>query len=102
MCSVFACCNGVFAAPNVAECIIYGEASGTTAADVGLLYEVLNSVEPPLKPEDAQNMIRWAALTSYEVLSENQELLTKLSGLFREGAELETCIAAIEENDAKK
>jgi hypothetical protein len=48
------------AAPNVAECILYGEATGTTAADVSLLYEVLNSVEPALKPEDAQNYVRWA------------------------------------------
>ena len=49
-----------FLAPNVAECLLYNEASGKTASDVGLLFEILNSVEPALKPEESQNYIRWA------------------------------------------
>lgn len=50
----------LYVASNVAECITYGEATGTTPNDVGLLYEVLNAVEPTMKPEEAQNYIRWA------------------------------------------
>ena len=49
-----------YLAPNVAECLLYNEASGKTASDVGLLFEILNSVEPALKPEESQNYIRWA------------------------------------------
>lgn len=88
-------------ASNVGECLVYGEASGTTASDVNLLYELLNSVDPPMKPEDAQNYIRWAALNAHEILSENRPLLTKLTELFREGASLEDCIAAVEESGDK-
>ena len=88
-------------ASNVGECIVYGEASGTTAADVNLLYELLNSVDPPMKPEDAQNYIRWAALSAHEILSENKDLLTKLTDLFSKGASLEECIAAVEESNEK-
>jgi hypothetical protein len=38
----------------VAECINYGEASGTNANDVNTLYELMNAVDPSLSPEAVQ------------------------------------------------
>lgn len=39
---------------KVAECINYGEASGTNANDVNTLYELMNAVDPSLSPEAVQ------------------------------------------------
>eukprot|EP01042_Synura_sphagnicola_P002107 gene2107-2512_t len=80
----------------VAECMKYGEASGTSPADVQLLNELLNAVVPPLKPEAAQNYIRWAVLSAYDILSRHKGEYQKLTEAFARGASLEDCIAAIE------
>ena len=39
---------------KVAECINYGEASGTNANDVNTLFELMNAVDPSLSPEAVQ------------------------------------------------
>jgi hypothetical protein len=39
---------------KVAECINYGESSGTNANDVNTLYELMNAVDPSLSPEAVQ------------------------------------------------
>lgn len=49
-------------AASVAECIEYGESSGTNPNEVNTLYELMNAVEPAMSPEDAQSHIRWSAV----------------------------------------
>jgi len=80
----------------VAECMAFGEASGSNAADVNLMYELMNAVDPPLQSERVQDHIRWAAVTSYEILSQNEGMYKKAVEAFRNGLALEECIAAIE------
>lgn len=80
----------------VAECMAFGEASGSNAADVNLMYELMNAVDPPLQSERVQDHIRWAAVTSYEILSKNEGMYKKAVEAFRQGLALEECIAAIE------
>lgn len=81
----------------VAECIDFGSASGSNAADVNLLYEIMNAVEPPLPSESIQDQIRWAAVTSHEILSTNKEAYIRVIEAFRKGLPLEECIAALEQ-----
>jgi len=83
-------------AGSVAECIEYGSAEGTTAADVNVLNELIGAVEPGLAPEKVQNHIRWSALQAYEILKNNKEKYDKVVAAFRVGTPLEECIAIME------
>jgi hypothetical protein len=83
-------------AGNVAECLEFGVASGSNPADVGLLNELMNSVEPALTPEQAQNHIRWSAITAWEILDKHKDEYQRLVTAFELGLPMEECIAAIE------
>ena len=83
-------------AGNVAECLEFGIASGSNPADVGLLNELMNSVEPAMTPEQAQNHIRWSAITAWEILDQYKEEYQRLVIAFELGLPMEECIAAIE------
>jgi hypothetical protein len=80
----------------VAECIEFGEASGANAADVNILYELMNSIKPPLPTDKVQDHIRWAAVTAYEILSTHPQEYKRVIEAFRTGLPLEECIAALE------
>ena len=77
--------SAVCLAGSVAECIGYGEASGTNANDVNTLYELMNAVEPALTAEAIQDHVRWSAVTAYEILSKNKEQYNKLVEAFEAG-----------------
>jgi len=83
-------------AGSVAECIDFGVAGGTNPADVNLLNELINSVEPTITPEQVQNHIRWSALTAWEILDQYKEEYQRLVVAFEQGLPLEECIAVIE------
>jgi len=87
----------VCVAGSVAECLLYNESNGSSASDVNILQELMNSVsEPPLTPENAQNHIRWSALTAYSILQPKLDLLKELCRAFEIETPLEECIAIIE------
>ena len=79
-----------------AECMEYTIAGGSSPADVNLLYELMNAIEPTLSPDKVQNHIRWSVLTAHEILSEYKEELNRLVEAFAKGAPLEECIAILE------
>ena len=83
-------------AGSVAECIDFGVAGGTNPADVNLLNELINSVEPTITPEQVQNHIRWSALTAWEILDQYKEEYQRLVVAFEKGLPMEECIAVIE------
>jgi len=83
-------------AGSVAECLEFGVASGSNPADVSLLNELMNSVEPAITPEQAQNHIRWSALTAWEILDKYKEEYQRLVVAFEQGLPMEECIAVIE------
>jgi len=83
-------------ASSVAECIEFGIASGTNPGDVSLLNELMNSIEPPIKPEQAQNHIRWSAITAWEILDQYKEEYQRLVIAFEKGQSMEECISIIE------
>jgi hypothetical protein len=83
-------------ASSVAECIEFGIASGTNPDDVSLLNELMNSIEPAIKPEQAQNHIRWSAITAWEILDQYKEEYQRLVIAFEKGQSLEECISIIE------
>lgn len=89
-------CTAVCMAAPVAECIAYGEASGTSTGDVNLLYELLNAVDPPLSTDASQSHVRWAIVTAHEILTSNKDQLKRLKVAFAEGRSLEECIAYLE------
>ena len=80
----------------VAECMIFGEASGNTPADVNTLNDIMGRVEPTISTDVAQNHIRWSAVTAYQILSENKDAYLKLVEAIKAGMPLEECIAALE------
>lgn len=88
-------------AGSVAECIAYGEASGTNANDVNVLYELINSVDPALDPNAIQGHICWSAITAYDILKSRSTELSRLTEAFEKGLPLEECIAVIEGNKAE-
>jgi len=85
-------------AGSVAECLLFQEATGHSAADVNTLTGLMGNVEEPkpLTQEQAQGHVRWAALNAFVILSARKELLEKLIGAFSEELPLEECIALIE------
>lgn len=83
-------------ASSVAECIEFGIASGTNPADVSLLNELMNSIEPAMKPKETQNHIRWSALTAWEILNQYKEEYKRLVIAFEKGQSIEECISIIE------
>eukprot|EP01041_Mallomonas_annulata_P000162 gene162-277_t len=84
----------------VSECMGYGEASGSSGTDVNILYELLNAVDPPLKPEASQNYVRWSIIAAHDILKQHEGQLAKLKVAFAEGLALEECIAIMEGDDA--
>lgn len=80
----------------VAECIEFGNACGANSADVNLLYELLQSVDPPLQAEKIQDHIRWAAVHAHEILTSNKGAYEKVVEEFRKGSTLEEVIASLE------
>jgi len=80
----------------VAECMAYGEASGSSGTDANILFDLLNAVDPTLKPDAAQNHIRWSVITAHDILKEYETELGRLKVAFAEGLPLEECIAIIE------
>lgn len=83
-------------ASSVAECIDFGAAGGSNPADVNLLNELMNSVDPTISPEQRQNHIRWSALTAWEILDKYKEEYQRLIVAFEQGLPMEECIAVIE------
>mmetsp|Transcript_25813 Transcript_25813/g.43064 ORF Transcript_25813/g.43064 Transcript_25813/m.43064 type:complete len:456 (+) Transcript_25813:97-1464(+) len=92
--------SAVCIAGNVAECMTYGEASGTNANDVNTLYELINAVNPPLEPERVQDHIRWSAVTAHSILSERPGQLEAMCKAFADKLPLEECIAILESKDS--
>ena len=84
----------------VAECMIFGDASGNNPADVNTLNEIMGRVEPTMTTEMAQNHIRWSAMTAHEILTNNKDHYLKLVEAFKAGLPLEECIAALESMEA--
>jgi hypothetical protein len=80
----------------VAECMIFGEASGKNPADVNTLNDIMSRVEPALTTEAAQNHVRWSALTAHGILAENKDAYLRLVQAFKAGLPLEECISALE------
>ena len=80
----------------VAECMIFGEASGKNPADVNTLNDIMSRVEPALTTEAAQNHVRWSALTAHGILAENKDAYLRLVQAFKAGQPLEECISALE------
>lgn len=80
----------------VAECIKFGEASGTAAGDVNTLYELMNAVLPTLSPDRQQDHIRWSAVMAYEIIKKNDKKFERLCDAFAQGVEVEECIAILE------
>ena len=89
-------CSVACGAGAVAECMAYGEASGTSPGEVNLLYELLNACDPPLSPEKAQNHIRWSVLSAFEILRTYKDEFNLLKEAFATGKSLEECVAIIE------
>lgn len=83
-------------AGSVAECVLFGEGSGTNAGDVNTLYELINACDPALPPESIQDHVRWSAVTAYEIIDEYKEEHKRLCEAFSEGLPLEECIAILE------
>ena len=83
-------------AGSVGECIKHTEASGSSGTDVNILYNVLNAVDPPLKPEASQNYVRWSIISAYEILKRYDAELIRLKVAFANNLPLEECIAIIE------
>lgn len=83
-------------AGSVAECIDFGVAGGSNPADVNLLNELMNSVDPTITPEQRQNHIRWSALTAWEILDKYKEEYQRLVVAFEKGLPMEECISIIE------
>lgn len=83
-------------AGSVAECVYFGEGSGTNAGDVNTLYELINAVDPALPPESIQDHVRWSAMTAYEIIDEYKDEHKKLCEAFGNGLPLEECIAILE------
>ena len=83
-------------AGSVAECMEYTIASGSSPGDVNTLYELMNAVEPKLKPEEVQNHIRWSVVNANAILKENEEVYKRLCVAFAEGEGLEECIGIVE------
>jgi hypothetical protein len=92
-------CSASCVAGNVAECIIFGQSNGSNPGDINLLFELINTVEPALTPEQAQGHVRWSGLKAYEILKAHQPEYKRLVEAFRAGLPLEECIAAIEGTD---
>lgn len=86
-------------AGSVAECIFYGEGTGTNANDVNTLYELVNAVEPRLKPEQIQDHVRWSAVTAYELIDSKRDQFQRVCEAFEAGLPLEECIAILESKD---
>jgi hypothetical protein len=86
----------VCVAGPTAECMGFKIAGGTNPSDVNLLYELINSVEPALSPDKAENHIRWSVLTAHEILNAHKDELDRLTAAFSSGAPLEECISIIE------
>jgi hypothetical protein len=85
----------------VAECIEFGEASGSNPNDVNLLYELISTIDPPLSQENIQNHVRWSTVNAYEILSKNKVEFKSLIEAFGNGIGLEECISIIEGADVK-
>lgn len=83
-------------AGSVAQCIDFGEAKESNPADINTLFDLLTTVQPTLSPEDAQNHIRWSALTAFEILSARQQEYLALVTAFKAKMPLEECIALLE------
>lgn len=79
-----------------AECMEYTVAGGSNPADVNLLYELMNAIEPALSPDKVQNHIRWSVLMAHTVLKDHQGELERLTEAFAKGSSLEECIAIME------
>lgn len=95
------CAVTCVAAPT-AECMAYGEASGANGADINILYESLNALDPVLVQDQSQNYIRWSIITAHDILKKYQPELAKLKIAFAEGLPLEECIACIEGEEVKE
>lgn len=96
--SEIACSSVVSVAGSVAECMLYIEANGNSAGDVNTLQELMNAVAEPtvLTPENAQNHIRWSALTAFNILQPRLGVLKELCNAFENETPLEECISIIE------
>lgn len=90
------CCSVVCLAGSVAECVTFGDSSGNSAQDVNILSELMRTVEPALSPDAAQNHVRWAALSAWEIINAHPKEYAKLQEAFELGQPLEECIAILE------